>query len=232
MTSNTHPTWITGTQDALRLAVNVSDTENAKADLESAAGSLPELVQGYRAMAKAASVVRPLGWEGRSLPPDVRNYLRQAAESLENRKVAMALRGLERFRGEAKTDLMGFWHEYADSRIGNVPELLVFTGILSAVDGLGVLCQRLASVLRDLIRVQDQLPSEGSSELLSEVESALEDLEGSLQPDSVRRFLSTAARGGASVELLTNDVIEWLRAHNAIQGFKIVAGAPPESPND
>ena len=232
MAANPHPTWISDTEEALRLAVNVSATETEQADLETAAGSLPELVEAFSAMAKAASVVRTLGWEGRSLAPDVRNALRQAAGSLDNRKIATALRGLERFRVEAKTDLMSFWHQYAAGRLGNVAELQVLASTLSDIDGLADLAERLESVLGVLARTQDLLPSERSSELLNETESALRDLEASLQPESVRRFLSTVARGGASIALLTNDVIDWLREHNAVHGFKIVAGSVPEPTND
>jgi hypothetical protein len=64
------------------------------------------------------------------------------------------------------------------------------------------------------------------------VEKALQQLEESLQPESVRRFFSLVARGGASIELLTDDVIGWLNEHNAIQGFKIVAGSAPELVDD
>ncbi|MFM8856498.1 MAG: hypothetical protein ACKOI2_04710 [Actinomycetota bacterium] len=232
MVANARATWVTRTEDALRLAVNVSAAEKEQEDLENAAGSLPELVEAFAAMAKAASVVRALGWEGRSLAPDIRNALRQAAESLDNRKIATALRGLERFRGDAKTDLMSFWHQYAAGRLGNVAELQVLASTLGDIDGLADLSERLESVLGDLARTQDLLPSERSAQLLNEVESALRDLEGSLQPESVRRFLSAVARGGASIGLLTNDVIDWLREHNAVRGFRIVPGSAPEPTND
>lgn len=232
MEMNGRLSWISSTEDALSSAMNIADVENEKADLESAAGSLPELVDAFREMATAAPVVRPLGWEGRSLSPEMRTSLRQAAESLDKRKVAMALRGLERFRGEVKADLMNFWHQHAAERLGNVAELQVLAGTLRQVAGLADLSQRLESVLGDLARTQDQLPSARSSELLGQVESALRELERSLQPEAVRRFLSNVARGGASLELLTSDVIDWLREHNAIQGLKIVAGSAPESNND
>lgn len=232
MATKALPTWISETEDALRLAVNVSDTETKKSDLENSASSLPELVEAFRAVAKAASVVRPLGWEGRSPAPELRKYLRQAAESLDNRKVATALTGLERFRSEVKTDLMSYWHQHAAGRLGNVGELQALATTLSGIDGLTDLSERLESVLGDLARTQDQLPSQRSSELLSEVESALRDLEESLKPEAVRSFLSAVVRGGAPIDLLASDVIDWLREHNAVQGFRIVAGSAPESTNE
>ena len=51
-------------------------------------------------------------------------------------------------------------------------------------------------------------------------------LEQSLQPESVRRFLTAVARGGASTDLFSDDVAEWLSAHNALNSFRIVAGPP------
>jgi|GEM_PF-2664437 len=232
MANNMGVSWINSADQALRSAMNVADTENEKADLETAANSLPELLEAFRRMGSAASVVRPLGWEGRSVAPQVRDALRQAAETLEKRKVSTALNGLERFRGEVKTDLLSFWQRHAAERLGNVAELQVLASTLRQVDGLARLSQRLESVLGDLARTQDQLPSQRSSELLDQVESALRELEVSLQPETVRRFLSSVARGGASLELLTDDVITWLREHNAMQGLKIVAGSAPESTNE
>ena len=233
MADNPTPlSWIRDTEESLKLAMNVAEAERKKTDLETAGGSLPELVEAFRSMAEAAAVVRPLGWEGRSPNPEVRNSLRQAAKTLDNRQVTTALRGLERFRAEAKTDLSTFWSQYAAQRLGNVAELQVLAGILREVSGLAALSERLEAVLGDLARTQEQLPSARSTGLLDKVELALQELEASLQPAAVRGFLSRVARGGASIELLTSDVVDWLREHNALQGFKIVAGAAPEFSDD
>jgi hypothetical protein len=70
------------------------------------------------------------------------------------------------------------------------------------------------------------VPSEETVAWLERAEAALGDLERSLKPDSVRRFLGAVARGGASVQLLTDDVVSWLEAHSALSRFRIVAGEP------
>lgn len=224
--------WIRGTDEALKLAMNVAEVQRQKADLETAGESVPELIEAFRSMAEAAAVVRPLGWGGRSPSPEVRKSLREAAKTLDNRHVTTALKGLERFRGEAKTDLIGFWHAHITGRLGNVGDLRVLASTLREVGGLDQLSRRLEAVLDDLLKTQQELPSAQSSSLLNEIEIALGELEETLQPQTVRRFLSSVARGGASIGLLTTDVIQWLNEHNALQGFKIVAGSAPELSDD
>lgn len=226
------PSWIRDAEEALKLAMNVSEAQTRKTNLESAASSLPELVGAFRSMAEATAVVRPLGWEGRSPIPEVRKSLRQASETLDNRHINTALMGLQKFRGEAHAELINFWRRYAAGRLGNVAELQVLASSLREVSGLADLSQRLEAVLGDLAQTQEQLPSLRSADLLDNVEKTLQQLEESLQPESVRRFFSLVARGGASIELLTDDVIGWLNEHNAIRGFKIVAGSAPEFVDD
>jgi hypothetical protein len=224
--------WIRDAEEALKLAMNVSDAQTQKTNLESVASSLHELVGAFRSMAEATGVVRPLGWEGRSPIPEVRKSLRQASETLDNRHINTALMGLQKFRGEAHAELISFWRQHAAGRLGNVAELQVLANTLREVSGLAELSQRLEAVLGDLAKTQEQLPSVRSADLLDNVETALQQLEESLQPESVRRFFSLVTRGGASIELLTDDVIGWLNVHNAIQGFKIVAGSAPELVDD
>ncbi len=99
---------------------------------------------------------------------------------------------------------------------------------LSQVEGVAALSRDLAQVLGEVARTQQQLPTERSAALLREAEARLQELEEALKPATVRRFLSAVARGGASVELLTDDVDAWLRAHGAMSSFRIVPGAPSE----
>ena len=85
---------------------------------------------------------------------------------------------------------------------------------------------------RTLERSQDSLPSSESAGLLSTAEQLLGQLESALQPDGVRRFLSAVARGGASVESLTPEVMKWLEGHESVNRFRIVAGQPVEGPGE
>jgi hypothetical protein len=231
MTEDQYASWITATANAVRLAVNVNEADRQKANLQTATTVLAELLADYRAIAEGVTVLRPLGWEGRSVNPDVRNSLQEARQTLDNSSVTMAIKGLEKFRSDVKTDLTTYWRQRASERLGNVAELQILAGTLSEVEGLAELSGNLESVLGELARTQDMIPSGRSALLLSDAETILRNLEDSLQPDTVRRFLIAVARGGAPLELLTGDVLSWLRSHNAAQSFKVVAG-PPVNPTD
>jgi len=224
--------WIAVTDQALRSAVDVVEGQRQVSNLQDAAANLPELVADFTAIAEAAAVVRPFGWDGRSPSPEVWESLRQAAETLDNRPVTTALRGLERFRSDVKADLTDFWRHHASERLGNVGDLQVLAGTLKGVDGVAELSGELESSLGELARSQDQLPSRQSVEFLSRAESVFRDLQDSLQPEAVRQFLSAVARGGATLGLLGDEVVAWLSDHNAVGRFKIVAGQPSEAVND
>lgn len=224
--------WIVAADDALRRAVNVNEAQRQVDSLEEAAVGLSELLEDFRKIAEAATVVRPLGWEGRSPSPDVRNSLREARETLDSSRLTKLIKGCERFRSDVKGDLTSYWGECVSERLGNVGELRILAASLSEVDGLAELSTTLGSVLIDLARAQDAVPSARSADLLRQAETSLRTLEESLQPDTVRRFLIAVARGGASLELLTGEVISWLSSHNAAESFKIIARSPVNPTDD
>lgn len=112
--------------------------------------------------------------------------------------------------------------------MGDLSELQVLATALGDVSGVGDLSKQLEVVLGQLARNHTGLPTQQSYELLEYAESILLQIEQGLQPDSVRRFLSAATRGGASLDLMTDDVVAWLRSNNASRSFKVVAGSPNE----
>jgi hypothetical protein len=224
--------WIAATDSALRSAVDLVEGQRQLENLQEALGPLRELATDFHAISQAASVARALGWAGRSPNPQVRESLLQAAATLDNRAVTTAVRGLEKFRSESKADLNSFWRQHLSARLGNGADLLVLAETLKEVDGVAELSSQLESAIRELVRTEDKLPTTRSIELLNQAESVLQQLEESLQPEAVRRFLSAVARGGASVHLLSDDVLAWLSSHNATGSFRIVAGHPSEEVHD
>jgi hypothetical protein len=132
---------------------------------------------------------------------------------------------------EVRSALVERWGVHASEQLGDVSELLVLAETLTGVEGVAELSQQLQTILGQLARTQRTVPTRQAAELLRQAEDALRRLEDSLTPESVRRFLSAVARGGASINLLTKDVTEWLKLHNALNSFKIVAGAPDEETN-
>lgn len=224
--------WIADTEQALGLARTANDAQREFSELQDFDSQLSGLVAAFNELAAAAAVVRPLGWIGRFPTPEIKKYLAEAAKSLGSRPLNQSVRLLARFEAELRGDLIEFWRRQAAERMGDLAELRELATVLGGVSGVGELSKQLEVVLGQLGRNQTELPTEQSSDLLEHAESILDQIERGLQPDSVRRFLSAATRGGAALDLMTDDVIEWLRSHNASRSFKVVAGAPSGSADD
>jgi hypothetical protein len=220
--------WIAATEDAVAVAKNASEAQRQIADLQDAATSLTGLLAEFRTLSAGASVVRPFGWEGLSPSPDLMRDLVEGAKTLGSRPLNRVVAALERFRTEVRSALIEYWAAHASAQVGDVRELLFLAETLTGVEGVAELSHQLQTTVGELARIQKAVPSTHSNELLMQAEDTLRELEASLQPDSVRRFLSAVARGGASTQLLGQDVHDWLKSHNALNSFKIVAGSPTD----
>ena len=230
MTSNNPETsWLAATMDSVNLAKSASDSQRQFADLESAKAAFSELNTCLQASAKAVAILRSTGWAGPDLLPDVRHQLDEVIAKPDSRLLAGVPSEITRFNDEVRRSLIDHWRSYAASQIGEVDGLLSLTDTLADVDGVADLAERLRTALGTLARAQDNLPSGDSLTHLQTVRQALADLEASLQPESVREFLTGVARGGAVVTSLTKEVARWLTEHDALGNFKIVAGRPPGS---
>ncbi|WP_183097377.1 hypothetical protein [Nocardioides pelophilus] len=218
--------WIASAEEAVQLAKNADEARRQVALLEEARTDLERLIAEFRVLVEGVSVVRPFGWEGKYPSPDLARDLAEAAASLDSRPLNRVIKALERFRGDVHIAVKERWSAYASHRLGDVTDLLSLSETLSEVEGIAGISQELRTALGELARTQSSAPSQQSAELLTRAEVSLRRLEESLKPDSVRRFLSAVARGGASIELMTADVIDWLKSHNALDRFRIVAGSP------
>jgi hypothetical protein len=218
--------WIDTTAQALVLAKDAKEAQRQTTGLEEIREDLATLLEDYRDLAASAEVVRPLGWGGKSPKPQLASDLRKAATATDTRPLNSSRIALREFKTDVKTALNEWWTQYAARRLGDVMELQVLAATLSGVEGVVDLSRRLETILGEVARTQAGIPSLRSAELLQEAETALADLEQSLKPESVRHFLSAVARGGASLDLVSPDVTEWLNAHHAQHSFKIIAGAP------
>lgn len=218
--------WIASTKAAVELAKDSSEAQRQIDELSDAQDTLADLLDELEALADSAKIVRHAGWPGRPATPKLLSSLQSAMKTLDSRPLQTALRELEKFAPEVRRDILEAWSQYASERVGNVNDLLVLTGTLAGVEGLSDSSRALQLALGELAQQDDRLPTQRSLDLLNQVEKALETLEESLQPQSVRTFLSAVARGGASTQLLTEEVLAWLKAHDAFDSFRVVAGAP------
>lgn len=225
MAETTTISWICDTSEALGHAIDATKSQSQISGLSDVRDSLAETLDEFRQIAHADVVARSFGWAGKEPNPDLFEDLRRAQASLDSRPLGQLARSIERYRADVRAVLIEQWRQYASERMGDVGGLLVLAKTLSQVEGLAGLSESFEQVLGKLARAQGQLPSERSIELLRDAENKHE-LEKSLQPEAVRRFLSAVARGGASVDLLTADVATWLRTHHATASFRVVAGVP------
>jgi hypothetical protein len=224
--------WIAATSEALRLAKNSSEIERQLADLGEASEALGPIVAAFEELRGGVAVLRPLDWAGASPSPELQASLGEAARNLNSRSLNRLPRLLTAFEASAKKALVESWARYASERLGSPDELLTLAATLIQVNSLQDSSRRLQEKLLHLARTQNEIPSAGAVQLLQEAKQILQQLEDSLQPDSVRRFLSAIARGGAPLEYLTPEVSDWLSAHSAGGEFRIVAGAVETATGD
>jgi hypothetical protein len=224
--------WIEETAKAVGLARNAGDAQK-QADLLAESGAeLARILSYFQDLQASAAVMSGLNWEGRMPTSDLSRDLEEAIRTLDSRPLNRVQRALDQFGRDVATSLKKHWEAHAAQRLGDVGDLLTLSVTLSGVEGIGELSQELSATLGRLERSRDSLPNSESAELLSKAERLLRQLESSLKPDVVRRFLSAVARGGAPVQSLTADVIEWLADHHSLNRFKIVAGPPVEGSDD
>jgi hypothetical protein len=218
--------WIRATADAVRLATNAVEAQRQAQYLQDAEDQLSPLETEFQGLLQGAGIVRGFGWDGLVPTPDLIRDLSVAASTLEARELSRIAVGLGSHRTRLHVSIAEAWEEHAATKIGDVGELLVLAGTLSGVEGVAEVSTRLEEILGQFAREAGSVPTQKSVALLDSAEEALRLLENSLQPESVRTFLSAVARGGASTDLLTKDVVTWLKKHNALRDFKIVAGTP------
>jgi len=220
--------WIEQTAKAVSLARNAGDAKQQADLLAESEAELGRLLSRFKDLRRSAEVVGGLSWEGRRPTQDLLRDLDEASRTLDSRPLKRVERELDRFGREVAESIKACWKEHAARQLGDVRDLLVLSETLSGVQGLGAASRELAATLGHLNRSQDSLPNSEAAELLSKAVRLLQQLESSLKPDVVRRFLSAVARGGAPVKSLTVDVTTWLENHHSLNRFRIVAGPPAE----
>lgn len=220
--------WIESTEEAVKLARNADDARRQSDLLSDANAELGRTLSFFKELRASVAVLQGLDWEGKSVSPDLSRDLEDAIGTLDSRPLHRAQTALDQFGREVESSLKNCWEAHAAQRLGDVGDLLSLSVTLSGVTGITEVSQELSAVLLLLEGSRNLLPNSEAVELLSKAEGLLQELEASLKPDGVRRFLSAVARGGAPVQQLSADVTNWLGKNHALNRFKIVAGPPVE----
>lgn len=227
--SKTMPTWLSEVSEAVTEATNVVEVQGMMESLTEARKAFDSHLVEFRRFATADALGRNNWWGGSGPDPELANELRQAAKDPQPRVVNSLIRRLDTHRASISRELISDWNTHAGKRMGNVADLQQLAVTLGDVDGVADLASKFEEVLGKLIRAQSQVPTQESLTLLYQAEHHLAALEAALRPEDVRTFLSAVARGGAALDLLTEDVRTWLRRHGAERKFRIVAGTPADN---
>lgn len=224
--------WIAEAASAVSLARNAEEAQKQAELLAEAKAELGRTLLHFQDLQQSAVVVRTLHWEGRMPSPELSRDLGQALQTLDSRPLSRVQRSLDQFGQDVAASLKEHWRRHATGRLGDFADLLTLSETLSGVEGIAEVSQQLGATLGELTRSQRSLPTSQSVQLLAKAERLLEQLESSLKPDGVRRFLTAVARGGAPVDSLTSDVTTWLADHHSLDRFRIVAGPPGRDSDD
>ncbi|PRX98010.1 hypothetical protein [Allonocardiopsis opalescens] len=224
--------WIEETRTAVERAGNTARAEAEFNELKDAAETIDDVLPKLAELRTAADAGRGVWWFGLDTYESLLADLATIEHSLDDRNRDLDTRGLRtvtrrlvRLEAPLRESVMAIWREYVSSRAGGAVDLQELMQVLSGADGIADVAKELRAALGRLGRLERNLPDANALELLDEVDSLLESLERRL-PESVKEFVSVAARGGASLEMLDSEVRQWLVDNGAAHNFKVVPGRP------
>jgi hypothetical protein len=218
-------TWIEETRDA---ADRASNLVRAQAEFETLVSIDEELENALSELApldQAAGLGRGTWWAGVDAPADLWAELRSARRDLEPRITRSVTRQLAQFGSRVREAILIAWKKHVAAEAGDPAELRDLVQVLSGTEELADLARGLYDALARLEKLRRGLPDANALNALEEVVARLDTLEQRL-PATAKAFLSAAARGGASLELLDAQVWGWLEVNGALRNFRVVPGAP------
>jgi hypothetical protein len=133
---------------------------------------------------------------------------------------------------DSSEDLSAAWREHVATVVTSSRGMGDLAAAFISVPGAGDTARRLQSVLDELAALGHRQPSIEAVARLAELRDLVPTLLASLVGDeaTVRSFAASLARGGASIEQLTPDVLAWMRDSGFLNSFRIVAGRPAIAP--
>ncbi|MFI6064649.1 hypothetical protein ACIA47_05185 [Micromonospora sp. NPDC051227] len=206
--------------DAVRLQANLDAFDQFDEQLDDA-------LRDLTALAQAAAFGRGDWWTGVNSIPGLRTQLRSAQHEPSTRQLGSVVRLLTLLRSQVREAVQGGWRSYVASQAGNAHELRDLAKALAGVEGLEDVAPKLEGALGHLARLERKPPDADSMRVLAEVTELLALLEHRLPP-AVKGFVSAATRGGAALDLLDEDVRNWLVDNNALHNFRVVPGRPQD----
>jgi hypothetical protein len=225
-------TWIDETREAVDRASNLVRAQAEFERLEEAEKELDDALGDLSALHAAANLGRGTWWPGLDAPPDVCPELLSLQEDLGPQRVRSVLSKLATHRSRLGDAVRMAWREHITSRAGDAGGLRELVQVLAGADGLADIAHSLDEALGRLAQLQKAgrgttLPDAKAVQALNDAVDLLDVLEKRL-PAAVKAFVSAAARGGASLDLLDAKVRAWLVENGALNNFRIVPGQRQE----
>jgi hypothetical protein len=213
--------WILDAQQAVERAGSEKELQNRINDLVIIDNSLDRALETLLELRSAAEVSRRSGWVGVDPPQDLVKRLASPRRNVGPRSWSATSRALDDHLKAVQRDLLTTWQSRVESKTGSTTQVQNLMRTLASVEGVAKIASRLDGAQAELQRSRKRLPDEQAEEALDEVSILLAKLE-ELLPVSVRTFVLEAARDGADLSLLTEDVMDWLTEQGVIERFRVV----------
>jgi len=157
------------------------------------------------------------------------DYVRDPGTIVASHALGNAPRILQALSDRLRTMLESAWHGYVDSRHVEVSEHLL--GILDQIPGLQASISEIRASQGRITRLRGTLPSDAAAvdaldAAVAQLRVLWQKLAGDGVPDQVMQFIRAAAAGGASLEMLTDEVEAWLTVRGVRSAFNVVVRRP------
>ncbi|WP_152551951.1 hypothetical protein [Actinokineospora spheciospongiae] len=170
----------------------------------------------------AAEAMRARGWQTVAVPSKIVTGLDSLARNPMHRSRNSTLRDLDAHLQSLEKDLQRFWTALVNDRLGQLNEVLNLVQVLAAVPSLADVAGKIDSAASELQRSRRALPDERSAAVLEQIPAMQEQLRTRV-PQSVLNFLLATTRVSADLDMLTTEVIDWLKANGISAQFRVVA---------
>jgi predicted transcriptional regulator len=218
------PEWISDTLGAVERASNAVQAQEELKIVSDASRELGQILAELEKLSAVAALGRSSWWSGVTLPSQVDELVDGVADKLERRDLAKLIPALKQFTTRTRNSLQSAWTSHVDERTGDTAELQELVDLLAG-SGEFAIAGDLKRALDELGELRRRSPEASSIDQLTRTVALAERFEAML-PDVVKKFVSAAARGGASIGLLNAEVMKWLDDNGAVDSFKVVAGKP------
>jgi hypothetical protein len=223
--SSVEPNWIREARDAVDQATTTVRTRDELEWVASADEQLDRLMQKIIPLEAAAEEGQELWRRSHDSAGQVWSALRSARESLGQRAVMRAMSLAQDHINAVKQEMLSDWRAYVEQQALDAVQLRDLVAALADVRDLAAAAADFEDAVQGVVGIDRRLPDATALRKLQRAADRRIALERQL-PEAVRGFVARAARGGAPLAMLDDDVRTWLRANGASGNFRIVTGRP------